>query len=516
MNRVIKFNKILSFQAKNLTVIPSINMINSSRNASTFNKFPTQTYVNGKWCDSVEAKSFQVFDPANNKLLGSVPDCGANDVNQAVDAAAEAFKVWSNYTAEQRSKLLKQLVEVHREHKQALAEIITFENGKPLADALVEIETSIKAYEWFAEEAKRTYGDMIPAPVANKRFLVVKQPIGVCGFLTPWNFPSSMLARKASAALASGCTFVAKPSEDTPYSALALASMADMAGLPAGCVNILTTSKQNTPIVGKALCEHPVVKKIGFTGSTGVGKLILANCASTVKKCQMELGGNAPFIIFDSADIKKAVAGVIGCKFRCSGQTCICANRILVQENIHDDFVAAMKTAMTEQLCVGNGFDKKTTQGPLISQNSVDKVHRLVEDSRAKGGQVVLGGKSTGDKGFFYEPTLITDINLNMEISTEEIFGPVAAITKFKTEEEAISIANACDVGLAGYFYSQDPSQIWRVSEKLEVGMVGVNEAAISTIEAPFGGVKQSGFGYEGSKYGIDEYMNNKFVCMGI
>lgn len=515
MNK-FKTIKVLSFQVKNLTAIPISKMNFSARNVSSFNKFPTKTFVNGKWCDSVGAQTFQVFDPANNNLLGSVPDCDAKDVNQAVSAAADALQVWSNYTADQRSKLLKRLVEVHIEHKQELAEIITYENGKPLADALTEIETSIKAYEWFAEEAKRTYGDLIPAPAPNKRFMVVKQPIGVCGFLTPWNFPSSMLARKASAALAAGCTFVAKPSEDTPYSALALAAMAEMAGLPAGCVNIVTTSKTNTPVVGKALCEHPVVKKIGFTGSTGVGKLILANCASTVKKCQMELGGNAPFIIFDSADIQKAVSGVIGCKFRCSGQTCICANRILVQEKIHDDFVSALSKAMQEQLHIGNGFDKKTTQGPLISQNSVDKVHRLVEDSRDKGGKVVLGGKSTGDAGYFYEPTLITDINSSMDVSKEEIFGPVAAITKFKTEEEAINIANACDVGLAGYFYSQDPSQIWRVSEKLEVGMVGVNEAIISTIEAPFGGVKQSGFGYEGSKYGINEYLNNKYVCMGI
>lgn len=521
MNRVSTNYKLLTFQAKNLTLLARSKMNSTTHisvyHASTsFNKFPNKTFVNGKWIDSLDARTFEVYDPSNNKLLGTVPDCNTNDVNQAVDAAYSAFKVWSNYTAEQRSKLLKNLVEVHIEHKKDLADIITFENGKPMADAMAEIEASIKAYEWFAEEAKRVYGDIIPAPVSSKRFLVVKQPIGVCGFLTPWNFPSSMLARKASAALAAGCTFVVKPSEDTPYSTLALARLAELAGLPDGCVNVLTTSKQNTPIVGKAMCEHPLIKKIGFTGSTGVGKLILANCASTVKKCQMELGGNAPFIIFDSADVAKAVAGVIGSKFRCSGQTCICANRILVQENIHDEFVTALAQAMKEQLHVGSGFDKQTTQGPLISQNSVNKVHRLVEDSRAKGSKVVLGGKATGDIGYFYEPTLITDVNLDMEISSEEIFGPVAAVIKFKTEEEAINIANSVDVGLAGYFYSQDPSQIWRVSEKLEVGMVGANESGISTIEAPFGGVKQSGFGYEGSKYGINEYLNNKYVCMGI
>lgn len=490
--------------------------MSSERLASSFTKFPEQTFINGKWCNAVDDKKFEVYNPANNKLLGSVPDCHVADVNVAVEAAHSAFKVWSSYTAEQRSKALKKLVEVHNEHKKDLIDIVTFENGKPTADAAAEVESSIKAYEWFAEEAKRVYGDIIPAPVSSKRFMVVKQPIGVCGFLTPWNFPSSMLARKASAALAAGCTFVVKPSEDTPYSTLALAKMAELAGFPAGCVNVVTTSKTNTPIVGQALCEHPVVKKIGFTGSTGVGKLILKNCASTVKKCQMELGGNAPFIIFNSANVKKAVAGLIGSKFRCSGQTCICANRILVQENIHDEFVAELTKAMKEQLRVGCGFDQKTTQGPLINQNSVDKVHRLVEDSRAKGGKVLLGGKATGDAGYFYEPTLITDVSLDMEIANEEIFGPVAAILKFKTEEEAINIANSCDVGLAGYFFSEDPSQIWRVAEKLETGMVGANESGISTIEAPFSGIKQSGFGYEGSKYGINEYLNMKYICQGI
>lgn len=494
----------------------NMSAILQTRNASRFDKFPSKTFINGKWCDAVDGKSFGIFDPATNKLLGNVPECNVKDVNEAVESAKNAFKIWSSYTAEQRSKSLKKLVDVHNEYKQDLIDIITFENGKPLSDATAEIESSIKAYEWFAEEARRVYGDIIPSPVSSKRFMVVKQPIGVCGFLTPWNFPSSMLARKASAALAAGCTFVVKPSEDTPYSTLALAKMAELAGLPEGCVNVVTASKQSTPIVGQALCEHPDVKKIGFTGSTGVGKLILKNCASTVKKCQMELGGNAPFIVFDSADVQKAVAGVIGSKFRCSGQTCICANRILVQENIHDEFVTALTKAMKEQLIVGSGFDMNTTQGPLISQNSVDKVHRLVEDSRAKGGNVVLGGKSTGDVGFFYEPTLITNVNLNMEIATEEIFGPVASIIKFKTEDEALDIANSVDVGLAGYFYSTDNSQIWRVCEKLQVGMVGANESGISTIEAPFSGIKQSGFGYEGSKYGINEYLNNKFICMGI
>lgn len=526
MNRISTYkaiNKVL--KAKNFTST-SMNIMNadlqtlnniSLRNASnSFNKFPTKTFINGKWCDSTDSKSFKVYDPSNNKLLGSVPDCNEHDVDIAVDAASNAFQTWSNYTADQRSRFLKKLVEVHIEHKQDLADIITFENGKPMADAMLEIESSIKAYEWFAEEAKRTYGDMIPSPVKTKRFVVVKQPVGVCGFLTPWNFPSSMLARKASASLAAGCTFVVKPSEDTPYSTLALAKLTELAGFPAGCVNVLTTSKENTPIVGKALCEHPVVKKIGFTGSTGVGKLILQNSASTVKKCQMELGGNAPFIVFDSADIQKAISGLIGSKFRCSGQTCICANRILVQEKIHDEFVSALHKAMKESLRTGSGFDQQTTQGPLINQNSVDKVHRLVEDGRAKGASILLGGKPVGHPGYFYEPTLMTNVDLSMEISKEEIFGPVAAVQKFKTEEEAIKIANSVDVGLAGYFYSNDMSQIWRVSEKLEVGMVGANETGISTIEAPFGGVKQSGFGYEGSKYGINEYLNNKFICMGI
>lgn len=486
-----------------------------------FELFPKKTFINGKWHESVNKsseKTFDIHDPATNKLLGTLPDCSIEDLDVAIQAADSAFKTWKDCTAEHRSRVLRKLAELHVKHKQHLAEIITYENGKPMRDALVEIEVAGKAYEWFSEEAKRVYGDIIPSPALNKKFFVVKQPVGVCGFITPWNFPSSMIARKTAAALAAGCTVVIKPSEDTPYSALALCQLAEKAGLPPGCLNVVTTSRASTPALGKHLCEHSLVKKISFTGSTPVGKILLANCASTVKRVQMELGGNAPFIIFDSADLNKAVSGLVSCKFRCSGQTCICANRILVQENIHDKFIEALAAAMKRDLRVGNGFDNNTTQGPLINEAAVKKVQGLIDDSVSKGGKVIIGGKpcTTSKVGNFYEPTIISHVNTTMKIAREEIFGPVASIIKFKTEEEALAIANSVDVGLAGYFYSQDISQVWRVAEKLQVGMVGVNEAVISTIEAPFGGVKQSGFGYEGSKYGINEYLHNKYVCMGI
>lgn len=485
--------------------------------SSKFKLFPDKTYINGKWVDSASSNTFEVVNPATNEKLGSVPDCSIDDVNQAVESADKGFKIWSNFTAEQRSKVLKKMVDLHVEHRQHLAEIITHENGKPINEALVEIDTSTKAYEWFSEEARRVYGDIIPSPAATKKFLVMKQPVGVCGILSPWNFPSSMIARKVSAALAAGCTVVIKPSEDTPYSALALAQIAELAGLPAGCLNVLTTSKKSTPIVGQALCEHRDVRKVSFTGSTPVGKIILGNCAKGVKRVQMELGGNAPFIVFNSADLKKAVAGVMAAKFRCSGQTCICANRIIVQEGVYDKFIEELAKAMKDQLKIGSGFDKGVTQGPLINKAAVAKVNNLVEDSRAKGAKVILGGKPSSIlSGNFYEPTLISDIQPDMAIAKEEIFGPVAAIIKFTTEEDALRIANSVEVGLGGYFYSQDISQIWRVAEKLEVGMVGVNESIISTIEAPFSGIKQSGFGYEGSKYGINEYLHNKYVCLGV
>ncbi|CAF0964219.1 unnamed protein product [Brachionus calyciflorus] len=457
--------------------------------------FPNKTYIGGKWTDSLSSKTFEVLDPAKNTLLGTVPDCNVEDLNLAINSANSAFQIWSNFTAEQRSKVLRKLYDLHVQYKQQLAEIITHENGKPLRESLVEIDSSAKSYEWFSEEAKRAYGDVIPSPAPNKRFLVVKQPVGICGFITPWNFPAYMIARKTAAALAAGCTVVIKPAEDTPYSALALCQLAEMAGLPAGCLNVVTTSRSNTAQIGKALCENQLVKKISFTGSTAVGKILLQNSASTVKKVQMELGGNAPFIVFDSADIKKAVSGLMASKFRNSGQTCVCANRIFVQENIYDKFILALAEEMKNQLKVGHGFENDVTQG----------------------GKIVMGGaKCDILGGNFFEPTLISDVNNDMEISREEIFGPVAAIMKFKTEEDAVRLANSVPVGLAGYFYSNDISQIWRVAEKLEVGMVGVNEGIISTIEAPFGGIKESGFGSEGSKYGMNEYLNNKFICMGI
>ncbi|RMZ95113.1 succinate-semialdehyde mitochondrial [Brachionus plicatilis] len=495
------------FYSNRILFKQNVQLLNSSLqisghhcSAQKFNYFPEKAYINGKWTDSITANKFEIFDPAKNTVLGSVPDCNLDDLNQAVQSANQAFKVWSNFTSEQRSRILRKLYDLHIEYKQQLAEIITHENGKPLRESLVEIDSSAKAYEWFSEEAKRTYGDLIPSPAPNKRFLVLKQPVGICGFITPWNFPAYMIARKTAAALAAGCTVVIKPAEDTPYSALALCQLSEMAGLPAGCINVVTTSRKNTAEMGKAICHNPLVKKISFTGSTAVGKIILENCAHQVKKVQMELGGNAPFIVFDSADIKKAIVGLMASKFRNSGQTCVCANRIFVQEGIYDKFIIALAEEMKKQLKVGNGFETDVTQGPLINKNAITKVENLVKDSIAKGGQIVLGGsKCDLLGGNFYEPTLIRDVTTEMEIAKEEIFGPVAAIMKFKDEEDAVRLANAVSVGLAGYFYSSDLSQIWRVAEKLEVGMVGVNEGIVSTIEAPFGGIKESGFGSEGS-----------------
>lgn len=491
-------------------------MSSAATESSGFELFPSKMYINGKWTDSLGSKTFEVYNPANNQLLGSLPDANLEDLNLAVESANTAFKQWKSYTAATRSNILRKLFELTVQYKSELSDIITYENGKPLLDSNAEINASAKAYEWFSEEAKRVYGDIIPAPQENKRFLVTKQPVGVCGFITPWNFPSSMIARKAGAALAAGCTIVIKPSEDTPYSALALCRLAEMAGMPAGCINVLTASRASTPALGQGICEAPEIKKISFTGSTPVGKILMRHCAGTVKKMQMELGGNAPFIVFDSADLDKAVSGLIGCKFRCSGQTCICANRVLVQESIHDEFVAKLASAISAQLKVGSGFDKAVNQGPLINKTAVAKCAELVKDSETKGGKVILGGKAVNDGGNFFEPTLISGVTEQMKVAQEEIFGPIASIIKFKDEEEALRIANSVSVGLGGYFYSQNLSQIWRVAESMETGMVGINEAAISTIEAPFGGIKESGFGSEGSKYGINEYLNNKFMCMGI
>lgn len=477
--------------------------------------FFNQTYINGKWVSAQSGETFEVYNPSNGEKIGSVPDCNAKDAEKAIQAAHQTFQnQWSVKTGKERSVIMRKFNDLIVKNKDHLAKILTVEMGKPLREAAGEILYGASYIEWFAEEAKRIHGDVLPVGTPNRRALVLRQPVGVCGFITPWNFPSSMILRKAGPALAAGCTIVVKPAEDTPYSCLALCDLAKEAGFPDGTINILTST--HSAEIGKYLCEHPLIAKMSFTGSTEVGKKIMQMCASTIKKISLELGGNAPFVVFNSADIKIAVQGAMASKFRASGQTCVCANRILVQEGIYDEFVAEFTKKVKEQV-VGDGMDPKTHLGPVVNKDQYERIIDFLTDAREKGAKIITGGNEKKGKtsGFFVEPAVIADVQLSMKVAQEEIFGPLAAIIKFKTEEEAIKIANSVDVGLAAYFYSQDLSQIWRVAERLQTGMVGVNEGLISSVEAPFGGVKQSGFGREGSKYGMDDYTNLKYVCIG-
>ncbi|XP_064561235.1 succinate-semialdehyde dehydrogenase, mitochondrial [Zonotrichia leucophrys gambelii] len=469
--------------------------------------------VGGRWVET--AAAFPVQDPASGEELGRVSDCGAAEARAAVRAAHEAGAAWGRLPAKERSARLRRWYELMMENKEELARIITAENGKPLREAQGEITYSASFLEWFAEEARRIYGDVIPASAKDRRVLVLKQPVGVAAIITPWNFPSAMITRKVGAALAAGCTVVVKPAEDTPLSALALGELANQAGIPAGVYNVVPCSRQQTAAVGEVLCTDPLVSKISFTGSTATGKILLKHAAGTVKRVSMELGGHAPFIVFDSANVDRAVAGALASKYRNSGQTCVCTNRFLVQKGIHDEFVEKFAKAIDKELHVGNGFDAKTTQGPLINEKAVEKVEKHIKDAVSQGASVVTGGKRHSLGKNFFEPTLLTNVTTKMLCTQEETFGPLAPVIKFDTEAEAVAIANAANVGLAGYFYSQDPAQIWRVAEQLEVGMVGVNEGIISSPECPFGGVKESGLGREGSKYGIDEYLEIKYVCFG-
>ncbi|XP_029446624.1 succinate-semialdehyde dehydrogenase, mitochondrial isoform X1 [Rhinatrema bivittatum] len=470
-------------------------------------------YIGGRWVGA--ATTFPVLEPASGAELRRVADCGPAECRQAVSAAASAFGSWKEAPAKERSALLRKWHDLMIQNKDDLANIITAENGKPLQEALREVLYSAGFVEWFSEEARHIYGDVISSPMRDRRILVLKQPVGVAGIITPWNFPSAMITRKVGAALAAGCTVVVKPAEDTPLSALALAELADQAGIPAGVYNVVPCSREKTPSVGEVLCTDPLVAKISFTGSTATGKILLRQAASTVKRVSMELGGNAPFIVFDSADIDRAVAGALASKYRNSGQTCVCTNRFLVQKGVHDAFVKRFAEAIQRELRVGSGFQEDTTQGPLINEKAVEKVERHVSDAVSKGARIVTGGKRHSFGKNFFEPTLLSEVTTDMLCTQEETFGPLAPVLKFDTEEEAVAIANSTNVGLAGYFYSQDPAQIWRVAERLEVGMVGINEGLLSSVECPFGGVKQSGLGREGSKYGIDEYLEIKYVCYG-
>ncbi|XP_034029816.1 succinate-semialdehyde dehydrogenase, mitochondrial-like [Thalassophryne amazonica] len=471
----------------------------------------TQGFVGGRWVSA--ASVFPVLDPATGQEIAQVSDCGTTEAKQAVDAAVQAFSSWKHSTAKERSCLLRKWVDLLTLHKEDLAKLITFECGKPMRESLAEITYTASLLDWFSEEARRVYGDIVPSPSKDRKILLLKQPVGVVSVITPWNFPSAMIARKVGAALAAGCTVVVKPAEDTPLSALALAELAQQAGIPAGVFNVVPCSRETTPSVGSVLCTDPLVNKISFTGSTATGKLLLKLAASTVKRVSMELGGHAPFIVFNSANVDMAVGGAMASKFRNSGQTCVCSNRLLVQNGIYDVFMEKLLRAMDTELRLGHGSKPETTQGPLINARAAEKVAHQISDAVSRGAKVLKGGKRVG--GSFMEPTLLADVTTDMLCTQQETFGPLLPVIRFTTEEEALAIANASSVGLAGYLYSQDVSQIWRVSEALEVGIVGVNEGLLSTPEATFGGVKESGLGREGSKYGIDEYLEVKYMCFG-
>jgi len=473
--------------------------------------FREQSFVAGGWSTSDPDAQIVVVNPANGLAIGTVPRATVEDVRASVDAAQRALPAWSKKTGKERAAVLRRWYELILEHQDDLATIMTCEQGKPLAESRGEIVYAASFIEWFAEEAKRIYGDTIPAPTRDRRIVVVKQPIGVCAAITPWNFPAAMLTRKIGPALAAGCTMVLKPASQTPFSALALCVLAERAGVPRGVLSCVTG---NASLIGDELCRNPVVRKLSFTGSTEIGKLLLEKCAGTVKKTSMELGGNAPFIVFDDADLDAAVTGAILSKFRNAGQTCVCVNRFLVQDGVHDAFVAKLGAAIA-QLKVGNGLDAETKIGPLIDEKAVAKAQEHVDDALAKGAKVITGGGRDAHGANFYQPTLLTGATPGMKIFREETFGPVAPIFRFSTEEEAIRLANDTEFGLASYFYGRDVGRIWRVAEALEYGMVGINEGLISTEVAPFGGVKESGLGREGSKYGIDDYLELKYLCLG-
>ena len=472
----------------------------------------SKAFINNKWIAAYSKKTFEVTNPANEEVIIEVPDCDIAETEEAIQAAAKAFETWRKTTAKERAFLMRRWVDLVMENADDLAMIMTKEQGKPLAEAKGEVNYGASFIDWFAEEGRRIYGDIIPTPSNDKRILTIKQPVGVVAAITPWNFPVSMITRKISPALAAGCTVVIKPPAETPLCALALIYLAKKAGFPAGVINIITTT--NSKGVGRLLTEHPLVRKVSFTGSTEVGKLLMSQAASTIKKVSLELGGNAPSIVFDDADIDKAVKGTIASKYRNAGQTCVCTNRILVQENIYGKFMQQYTKAV-EDLKVGEGTQPDVNVGPLINEKSVSKVERLLQDAVNKGGKVTFGVKRGEAGNLFFQPTILEDCNETMDLHEEEIFGPVSAIFKFKTEAEAIQMANNTSYGLAAYFFSENINRVWRVAEALEYGMVGINEGIISHAEAPFGGVKESGIGREGSKYGIEEYIEVKYLCLG-
>jgi succinate-semialdehyde dehydrogenase/glutarate-semialdehyde dehydrogenase len=471
-----------------------------------------QSYINGEWVSAADGATFAITNPADASLVADVPEMGIDGAEEAVRAADAAWPAWRNRTAKERAAILRRWFDLILENKDDLAAIMTAEQGKPLAESAGEVMYGASFIEWFAEEAKRIYGDVIPTHLPDRRIVTIKQGVGVVAAITPWNFPNAMITRKAGPALAAGCPVVIKPASETPLSALALAVLAEEAGVPAGVFNVFTT--RDSSGTGKVLTESPLVRKFSFTGSTEVGKILIRQCASTVKKVSMELGGNAPFIVFDDAEIDEAVNGAVISKYRNAGQTCVCANRVYVQEGVYDEFVEKF-TAAVRDLKVGRGEEAGVNIGPMISIDAIDKVEGLLVDAKEKGGNVVEGGYRHELGGLFYQPTVVSGATADMAFATEEIFGPVAPVFKFSTEEEAIALANATEYGLAAYFYARDLGRVWRVAEALEYGMVCINDGILSTETAPFGGVKESGLGREGSRYGIDEYIEIKYITLG-
>ncbi|MBL8709795.1 MAG: NADP-dependent succinate-semialdehyde dehydrogenase [Rhodospirillaceae bacterium] len=470
-----------------------------------------QCYIDGKWVDADSGKVIEVTNPATNEVIGTIPNMGAAETRRAIEAANKAWPAWRKKTAKERANLLRNWFNLMMAAQEDLAIILTAEQGKPLAEAKGEIAYGASYIEWFAEEAKRIYGDVIPPHQGDKRIVVTKEPVGVVAAITPWNFPNAMGTRKAAPAMAAGCPVVMKPATQTPFSTLAIAVLAERAGIPAGVLNVVTGSAS---AIGGEMTSNPIVRKLTFTGSTEIGKLLMKQCADTVKKTSMELGGNAPFIVFDDADLDAAVEGAMMSKFRNTGQTCVCANRIYVQDGVYDAFAEKLKAAVAK-LKIGDGLKGETQQGPLIDMKAVAKVEEHIADATAKGAKVAAGGKRHALGGSFFEPTILTDVTPQMAVAKEETFGPLAPLFRFKTEEEVIKMANDTEFGLASYFYARDLGRVWRVAEAVEYGIVGINTGIISSEVAPFGGVKESGNGREGSKYGIEDYLEIKYMCMG-
>jgi len=467
-------------------------------------------YIDGDWVDA--SAKIEVFNPADNSLLGTVPALGADETKRAIRAAEVAYAPWKKLTAKERSIILRKWYDLIVAHKEDLAIIMTSEQGKPLAEAEGEVLYGASYVEWFAEEAKRVYGDTIPMAQKGKRIIVLKEPVGVCAAITPWNFPSAMITRKAAPALAAGCSVIVKPAAQTPFSAMALAELAHRAGIPKGVFNVITGPARE---IGAEFTKSTIIRKLSFTGSTPVGKKLMAACSETVKKISLELGGHAPFLVFNDADIDVAVTEAVASKYRNAGQTCVCANRFIIQDGVYEEFAEKLSVAVKAQLKVGTGFESDNNQGPLIDLNAVIKVEEQIKDAVDKGAVLLAGGKRSGENGFFFEPTVLGNVTTAMKIATEETFGPVAPLFVFKDEEEGVALANDSEYGLASYFFSRDMARCFRVTEALEYGMVGVNTGVLSSEAAPFGGMKESGIGREGSKYGIEEYLEIKYMCVG-